>query len=67
MGVRCINNNHNDNDMEQTVEKIIQGIDEAIEGFGNLDRVEIIRSVIGELNVMADGFLVEEYGLETED
>lgn len=67
MGVRCINNNHNDNDMEQTVEKIIQGIDEAIEGFGNLDRVEIIRSVIGDLNVMADGFLVEEYGLETED
>lgn len=53
--------------MEQIINKILEQTKAEIEDFGNLDRVEIIRSVIGELNVMADGFLVEEYGLETED
>lgn len=53
--------------MEETIEKIKWQIEEALSGYGNLDKVEILRSVINGLSVKADAYLMEEYNMVEED
>lgn len=53
--------------MEETIEKIKWQIEEALSGYGNLDKVEILRSVINGLSVKADAYLMEEYNMVEEE
>lgn len=63
MGTRHITNKN----MEETIEKIKWQIEEALSGYGNLDKVEILRSVINGLSVKADAYLMEEYNMVEEE